>query len=412
MAKQTTEKLKIESSQVVDLLDFIYNNNKKIQALGYKPKALNIKGVHGIGKSTVVIDYCEENNIQHVLVDFSSLEETGDVIGLPKEEYYMCIDNPVKKEVTLPNGKTVMVNELNEQCVWVVKSAIQTYQSKGYHLTGETRMSYSIPKWLQEIDRSKGGILILDDFNRAPQAFMQMVMGIFLDQRTQAWKLPLGWTVVATSNPGDSNYNSEEMDPAQADRYFEVEMKFSLKEWAVYASKKKYNEDHIAFMLDAGGEFIGNNLSARAVSSFFELVREADYATNKGIISSLCESRCGVPFKSAFVTAMENKKYQLPNAEFMINEPTKDKVKDAIIKCIGKELSYRPDIAWVLCQRILLYCKDCKGTQQELDGIKYLITSNIFNENQAFQTIKKVALRNKALSPLLLDDEVLNIIGA
>jgi len=49
--------------------------------------------------------------------------------------------------------------------LWVDELAVNEYLKNGYKMTGKNRMSYCPPEWIA--DKKDGGILLLDDWNRA-----------------------------------------------------------------------------------------------------------------------------------------------------------------------------------------------------------------------------------------------------
>ncbi len=79
----------------------------------------------------------------------------------------------VDEAVTDPAKPVVSIISA-DGCMWVDEQAIQEYLKQGYTFTGQKRMSYCAPEWIA--DKPAGGILLLDDFNRANERFMQAVM--------------------------------------------------------------------------------------------------------------------------------------------------------------------------------------------------------------------------------------------
>ena len=55
-------------------------------------------------------------------------------------------------------------------------------------MTGKNRMSYCAPEWIS--DKKEGGILLLDDWNRADMRFIQAVMELVDRQQYISWSLP------------------------------------------------------------------------------------------------------------------------------------------------------------------------------------------------------------------------------
>ena len=58
---------------------------------------------------------------------------------------------------------------------WVDELAVSDYLKNGYKMTGKNRMSYCAPEWIA--DKKEGGILLLDDWNRADVRFIQACNG-------------------------------------------------------------------------------------------------------------------------------------------------------------------------------------------------------------------------------------------
>ena len=91
MARMTTSEVNIKELGAV--LTHMINNNKKLQELGQVPVAMNVVGAAGLGKTSkikqvgVEMGYKKENV---VMVNLSTFEEIGDLIGIPVEEYKMA----------------------------------------------------------------------------------------------------------------------------------------------------------------------------------------------------------------------------------------------------------------------------------------------------------------------------------
>jgi MoxR-like ATPase len=77
---------------------------------------------------------------------------------------------------------------------WVDELAVAEYLKNGYKMTGKNRMSYCAPEWIA--DKKEGGILLLDDFNRADQRFLQATMELIDRQSYISWSLPKDWHII------------------------------------------------------------------------------------------------------------------------------------------------------------------------------------------------------------------------
>ena len=90
-------------------------------------------------------------------------------------------------------------------------------------------MSYAPPEWLPKEDNPNGTILLLDDYSRATQYFIQATMELIDKGEYISWKLPQYTTVVLSSNPDDGEYSVSTMDNAQKTRYINFNVEFNLE---------------------------------------------------------------------------------------------------------------------------------------------------------------------------------------
>lgn len=237
-------------------------------------------------------------------------------------------------------------------------------------------------------------------------------MSLFLDQKTQTWKLPKGWTVIATSNPDTNDYIVEALDKAQEDRYFTFQMKFDIKQWAMWAEKDGIDEKYILFLLDHP-EMINDKITPRAASEFFELITGVDYRKNYELIHNLGEARTNKNFMSLFDQDMHKMKYEIPKAEFVLTHKDYEEVKHAITKCVGdpNKNSYRPDLSWIVMKRIENFLNNNKITSNMVDRFRDIIYDNLLNDNQAYYLAREAILKHKEFEDLLADNKFLNIIS-
>jgi len=221
MSKAKSQQSEINIEQLENVLLHMINTNLQLQAKGIMPIAMNVIGDAGLGKTSVIeqigksLGYKPENIVK---LNLATLEEIGDLIGIPVTEYKMV--KKVKEE-----GKPA-----RNQVIWVKEAAIQSYNGLGFMTSTESRMGYSIPEWVA--GKSGNGILILDDYTRANQRFTQAVMELIDRQEYATWSLPQGWTILLSSNPDDGMYNVTDQDPAQQSRYMNVNLKFDADIWA------------------------------------------------------------------------------------------------------------------------------------------------------------------------------------
>lgn len=176
--------VKLDAGEMKDFLNHIIRNNRYIQEKGLVPTAVEIQGEAGLGKTSVVLQVAQENNLELVKLNLSQVEELGDIVGFPIRQFELCKDGTagsaepqyefqlVEKNI---GGRLVKVKEkvlvagssqnTNADCIWVDENATMQYTQAGYKFTGKKRMSYCPPEWIS--GKSSGGILVLDDYTRA-----------------------------------------------------------------------------------------------------------------------------------------------------------------------------------------------------------------------------------------------------
>jgi len=169
MAKGTA----LNTKELKKLLKHVVNNNKFLQEQGKTPLAICVEGEAGIGKTSSIEQFANELDMQFVKLNLAQIEEISDLVGFPIRQFQLC------KE---------------EECLWIDEPAVEEFQHQGYKFTGNKRMAYCAPEWIA--GKGENGILILDDFTRADQRFLQACMELIDRQSYISWKLPKGWTII------------------------------------------------------------------------------------------------------------------------------------------------------------------------------------------------------------------------
>ena len=94
-----------------------------------------------------------------------------------------------------------------------------------------------------------GGILLLDDWNRADTRFIQAVMELIDRQSYISWTLPKDWHIILTANPDNGDYMVNSVDSAQKTRYVTANLKFDVNVWAQWAESANIDTRCINFFV-------------------------------------------------------------------------------------------------------------------------------------------------------------------
>jgi hypothetical protein len=203
-----------------------------------------------------------------------------------------------------------------EKCVWIDEHAVDEYTKLGYKFTGKNRMSYCPPEWIS--GKTKGGILLLDDWNRADMRFIQAVMELIDRQEYISWKLPKDWHIILTSNPDTDDYIVNSIDSAQKTRFISVNLKYDVSCWAEWAEQNQLDNRCINFML-LHPELINKNVNPRSTSMFFNSISSLEsFDKSLPLIQMIGEGSVGVEFASMFTMFINNKLDKPPTNQGLI----------------------------------------------------------------------------------------------
>lgn len=130
-----------------EIINYLLDNNLKLVEKGQNKISIGLTGSPGIGKTSLIKEIADSRNAKFVKVELSSLEEIGDLIGVPIKEF-------------------VMTNSEGEE-LWVAEKLIDEYLSIGFKLCPDCspRMNYAIPSWVPK-EEEQEVILLLDDYTR------------------------------------------------------------------------------------------------------------------------------------------------------------------------------------------------------------------------------------------------------
>ena len=364
--------------ELQDFVGHIITNNRHLQSQGKKPVAIEVVGESGIGKTTSIMDMTAKHNLDFVKLNLAQIEELGDLVGFPIKQFQMWTEKEGKKI-----GK------------WVDEVAVRDHSKLGFQTTGKSRMSYSAPEWIA--DKKAGGVLLLDDWNRADTRFIQACMELVDRQTYISWTLPKDWHIILTANPDNGDYMVNSTDPAQKTRYITANLKFDINVWARWAEENDMDTRCINFLL-MHPELVTQETNARSISTFFNSISSIKkFEDQLPLIQMIGEGSVGNEFASMFTTFINNKLDKLVTPRELVTGP--EEVLIELKECIGKDDNYRADIASLLATRVANFAVAFSKTdtvtakvQERLvklctldyltDDLKYLVVRTIFTGNR------------------------------
>jgi len=363
----SANQVNLNTDELKQFIGHIVKNNQHIQADGKIPVAVNIEGEAGIGKTTTILQIGKELGLDVVKLNLAQIEELGDLTGFPIKEFEVI--------KTTDDGKKVTK--------WVPENIMPMYIQNKYVPSGEKRMGYATPEWIQ--GKEQGGILILDDYSRADQ--------------------------ILTSNPDNGDYQVTSMDAAQKTRFITAYLKFDVDCWARWAEQNSIDSRCINFLL-MHPELVTQTTNARSITTFFNSISSIEnFEQDLPLIQMIGEGSVGSEFATLFTTFINNKLDKLITPKEMLTNNSWEYVKGQMGASIGKDDAYRADIASIMALRFtnyaVHYSTDNTVDQKIIDRVTHFITDkDIFTNDLKHGIIKGILNGSKKFTKLMLNANI------
>ena len=389
-------------NEVKDFLRHIVSNNQVIQTQGKNPVAVEVVGDSGIGKTSTIIQVAEELGLNFVKLNLAQIEELGDLVGFPIVQYQ------IQEKMTTSNPNEVRT----PRTAWVNEVSFQEYLKAGFKDTGKTRMSYAAPEWIA--GKEDGGILLLDDWNRADTRFIQAVMELVDRQTYISWKLPKNWHIILTSNPDNGDYMVNSIDSAQRTRFITANLKFDVDVWAKWAEEDGVDGRCINFLL-MHPELVTQETNARSITTFFNSISSIEnFEDQLPLIQMIGEGSVGAEFATMFTMFINNRLDKIITPEKVMSMDDWSSVKGQLTGVIGKEDNYRADIASVITRRLINYnlisAEKSSVNQKVLDRLSNLMTEDLFTNDLKYTLVREIVNGNRTkFQKLLMNPEIVKM---
>ena len=402
-------------------VNHVIENNRYLQDQGKLPVAIEVVGESGIGKTSTVVELAKENNLHFVKLNLAQIEELGDLVGFPVRQFQMYKEQTVKKVDDLNyNSRAAASGDLaklggtvtKKIGSWVDELAVDAYLKNGYKMTGKNRMSYAAPEWIADV--KQGGILLLDDWNRADTRFIQACMELIDRQQYISWTLPKDWHIMLTANPDNGDYNVNTLDSAQKTRYITANLKFDVNVWARWAEESGIDSRCINFLL-LHPELVTQETNSRSITTFFNAISSFDnFEDNLSMIQMIGEGSVGDAFASMFTTFINNKLDKLVTPKDLLTHDNEQYILGELGSCIGKGDNYRADIASTLATRLanfaVVYSKENTINQKVTDRLKALCTKDYLTNDLKYLVVRTIFNGNKQkFNKLMMIPEIIKL---
>ena len=256
-------------------------------------------------------------------------------------------------------------------------------------------MGYCPPEWIS--GKEKGGILLLDDWNRADMRFIQAVMELIDRQQYISWTLPKDWHIILTANPDNGDYLVSSIDNAQKTRFITVQLKFDTECWAKWAEENQIDGRCINFLL-LHPELVTKDVNSRSVSMFFNSISSIkSFDDSLPLIQMIGEGSVGPEFSSMFTMFINNKLDKMISPQHVIEQDEKY-VLNTLKSIVGKDENYRADLASTLSTRIVnyldLFSKENPVEKTVVDRISKIVNEKIFANDICYNMVRSIYNNN------------------
>lgn len=369
-----TNLVALNVNELKQLLTHIIENNRFIQEQGKIPIAIEIIGESGIGKTSSIIQLAKELGLNFVKLNLSQIEEIGDLVGFPIRQFEL---------------------EKGDEKIWIDENVLDEKFKEGYVSTGLNRMGYCPPEWIS--GKEKGGILLLDDWNRADMRFIQAIMELIDRQQYISWSLPKNWHIILTANPDNGDYLVSSIDNAQKTRFITVQLKFDTECWAKWAEENQIDGRCINFLL-LHPELVTKEVNSRSVSMFFNSISSIkSFDDSLPLIQMIGEGSVGPEFSSMFTMFINNKLDKMISPQHVIKQDEKY-VLNTLKSIVGKDENYRADLASTLSTRIVnyldLFSKENPVEKTVVDRISKIVNEKIFANDICYNMVRSIYNNN------------------
>ena len=208
-----------------------------------------VSGKHGIGKSQMVKSIAHDLGGVCITIEGGTLKE-GEITGLP---YQYKDENGQIRFRFLPYYAVERI-QAEEKRLFEISGKTVTDEA----LSGdENRYAQNDLSPEEKIAALQNGtvrpvILFIDEINRTENSVYKELMNILLTRSVNGYAFPWWVFFVGAMNPSTQNsvYATNEMDPAQLDRFLKIKVGDNTREWLNYGKEMGVDSRILTFIKD------------------------------------------------------------------------------------------------------------------------------------------------------------------
>lgn len=289
-------------------------------------------GRHGIGKSAIPLEFCNEHDYKLFNLRLGNMADAGDVLGLADFE-------------TDAKGKKIATR-------------------------------FYMPDWLKELttfceqNKDKYAIIHLDEINRARKDLLSVVFQMALDHRLHTFEFPSNVYVICSANPPTGDYDVGELcDEAFLDRFLHMKFSPTKKEFLQYADDAEMDKELFGFLQENPG-FIESDTEEFSIEAFTKPSRRTwlnglSALKKTGMPEMLFRQwmfgGVGVAITSAFEDYKKNTQKPFTAEEILNNYA---EIKPIVEKLVAGK-NNREDIVVICCDNVVEFIKKATAITEE-----------------------------------------------
>ena len=301
-----------------------------------------VSGKHGIGKSAMLKSIAEELGGICITIEGGTLKE-GEITGLP---YQYKDENGQDRFRFLPYYAVERIqNEekrLFEQMHESLPQESLLLGTENRYAQNDLTPEEKINAILSHIVRPV--IVFIDEINRTENTVYKELMNILLTRSVNGYQFPWWVFFVGAMNPStqSSIYATNEMDPAQLDRFIKIKVGDNAREWLNYGKKAGISPDILNFIKDnpkclsasdkeldddekpmpspRGWDMVDTLLSSEPQLRMFFTEKENDPKTVEKDLKNLVSAKLGSSVATMFFASMVEKTRALTPEEIFADD--------------------------------------------------------------------------------------------
>ena len=206
-----------------------------------------VSGKHGIGKSQMIKSIAQELGGVCITIEGGTLKE-GEITGLP---YQYQDANGDTRFRFLPYYAIERIQQ-EEKRLFLEAGRKEDASTLG---GDENRYAMNDLTPEQKLDAIRSGkvkpvIIFIDEINRTENVVYKELMNILLTRSVNGYQFPWWVLFVGAMNPSTQNsiYATNEMDPAQLDRFLKIKVGDSASEWLKYGKSAGLDPQILTFI--------------------------------------------------------------------------------------------------------------------------------------------------------------------